>query len=104
MTMKGIDKYLLPKIDKVKSIFAENESSMEWLKIVEEVAKEEQEACGVVDLMQVKSLVTKAKGDFSDCIRYWVQEKIIKRVEGHKLIQKYTVLNKEFEHRVKEKN
>jgi hypothetical protein len=77
---------------------------MEWEKIVEEVTKEEQVACGVLVPAPVEVLVTKAKGDFSDCMRYRVQEKIIKRVEGHELIQKYTVLNKEFEHRVKEEN
>jgi hypothetical protein len=105
MTMKGkIDECLSPKIEELKSIFAENDSSMEWMKIVDEVTKEEQTACGVLELALADSLIAKVKGDFSDCRRYHVQEKIIRRVEGHKLIQKYTVLNKEFEHRIKEEN
>jgi hypothetical protein len=71
------------------------------MKIVEEIIKEEQVTCGVLVPAPAESLVTKAKEDLSDCMRYQVQEKIIRRVEGHKLIQKYTVLNKEFERRIK---
>jgi hypothetical protein len=103
--IKGkINECLSPKIEELRSIFEENESSIEWTKIVEEVTKEEQVTCGVLVPAPAESMVTEAKGDFSDCMRYRVQEKIIRQVEGHKLIQKYTVLNKEFKHRVKEEN
>jgi hypothetical protein len=75
----------------------------EWEKIVNEVAKEEAIAYGV-EQSTSKVFLGKASGDFSDCMRYRVQEKLIKRLEDHELIKKYTVLNKEFEQRVKEEN
>jgi hypothetical protein len=89
-----INECLSPKLDELKAIFDKNESSMEWEKIVDEFAKEEMIACGVQQSPS-KVFLTKALGDFSDCMRYRVQEKIIKRLEDHELIKKYTVLNKE---------
>jgi hypothetical protein len=44
VTMKGkIDDCLSPKVNELKAIFEENEMSMEWEKIAEEVAAEEME-------------------------------------------------------------
>jgi hypothetical protein len=58
MMMKGkIYKCLSLKIEELKSIFVENNSSMEWTKIVEEVTKEEQTACNVSNLAPVDSLI-----------------------------------------------
>jgi hypothetical protein len=49
-------------------------------------------------------LISKVVGDYSDILRYRVQEKLIKRLEDHELVRRYTILNKEFEKRVKEEN
>jgi hypothetical protein len=55
---------------------------MEWEKIVNEIAKEEMEVCGI-QLSPPKVFLTKALGDFSDCMRYRIQEKIIRQLEDH---------------------
>jgi hypothetical protein len=51
-----------------------------------------------------RGLIGKAFGGYSDILKYRVQEKLIKRLEDHELVKKYTILNKEFEKRVKEEN
>jgi hypothetical protein len=98
-----VNECLLPKLDEIKTIFEENELTMEWEKIVNEMAKVEAKACGQKETLP-KELISRAVGNYSDILRYHVQEKLIKRLEDHKLVKKYTILNKEFEKRVKEEN
>jgi hypothetical protein len=101
--MEKIDECLSLKLDELKSIFDENELSMEWEKIVEEVAKKEIENQGAAE-SPAKEFLTKSIGGYADLMKYRVQEKLIRRLEDHELIKRYTVLNKEFEQRVKEEN
>jgi hypothetical protein len=101
---RKINECLSPKLKELKAIFEDNEMSMEWNKIADEVAKEEMNEQGLSDKVETKYYLTKASGDYTDWVRYHVQQKLVKRLEGHELIQKYTILNKEFENRVKEEN
>jgi hypothetical protein len=105
--LKGkIDKCLSPKIEELQAIFEANEMSMEWDKITEEVTQEEmkEQAVDVLEREEPKRYLTKVSGDYTDWLKYHIQQKLIKRLEGHELIQKYMVLNHEFENRVKEEN
>jgi hypothetical protein len=106
VTMKGkINECLSPKINELKAIFKDNEMSMEWEKIADEVAKQEMKEQGLSDKVEMKYYLAKASGnDYTDWVKYHIQQKLVKQLEGHELIQKYMVLNKEFESRVKEEN
>jgi hypothetical protein len=98
-----VNECLSPKLDEIKMIFEKNDSAIEWEKIVNEVAKAEAKVCGQ-GKTPPKELISRAVGNYSDILRYRVQEKLIKRLEDHELVRRYTILNKEFEKRVKEEN
>jgi hypothetical protein len=107
VTIKGkINDCLSPKVNELKAIFEENEMTMEWEKIADEVAAEEmkEQGAGVSKKEETKFYLDKASGDYRDWLKYHIQQKLVKRLEGHELIQKYMVLNQEFETRVKEEN
>jgi hypothetical protein len=78
--------------------------SMEWEKIANEVAVQEMEEQGIKDKVDMQTYLEKASGDYTDWVKYHIQQKLVKRLEGHELIQKYMILNKEFESRVKDEN
>jgi hypothetical protein len=74
VTMKGkIDECLSPKIKELKAIFKENEMSMEWKKIADEVVVQEMEEQGVSDKVEMKYYLDKASGDYTDWLKYHVQ-------------------------------